>query len=292
MLLDGHKIAHEIQKEIQELLTQATSRPPCLAAILTTKNPGSLTYVSRKVKACHAVGIHSHVFHLEPKNTRELVSFIHKLNEDTSIDGILIQLPLPPHIDLLEILQAVDPKKDVDGFHPLNVGKALMQDPTAFYPCTPLGIQVLLERSNIPIVGQHVVIVGRSNIVGKPLATLLLQNRKNCNATVTVLHSHSKDIPSITRLADILVVAIGHPHYIQADMVREGATVVDVGINRIADTSKERGYRIVGDVDFTAVKPKCRAITPVPGGVGPMTIAMLLQNTVKSFLIHHAHTKT
>ena len=285
MLLDGQKIAQEIQNEIMHTLQENRyPRKPCLAAVLTTKHPTSIAYVSRKVKACKEVGIESQVFHLEPADTQELLAFIDKLNGDPTIDGILIQLPLPPRIHLLDVLQHIDPTKDVDGFHPLNAGKVLLQDPSAFYPCTPLGIKVMLERYHIEVAGSHVVILGRSNIVGKPLATLLMQEGPGCNATVTVAHSRSRHLREITNSADILVVAIGKPKRIGPEMIREGCVVVDVGINKIEDPSSKTGYRIVGDVDFEAVRPKCSAITPVPGGVGPMTIAMLLSNTVRSFL--------
>jgi methylenetetrahydrofolate dehydrogenase (NADP+) / methenyltetrahydrofolate cyclohydrolase len=283
MLLDGHKIAHTIHEEIKNELNRPLSRRPCLACVLTTKHPSSATYVARKVKACHEVGIESQVFHLEPHSTKELLDFIDKLNSDPLVDGILIQLPLPPRIHLLEVLQRVDPLKDVDGFHPLNAGKVLLQDPTAFHPCTPLGIKILLERHEIDIAGKHVVILGRSNIVGKPLATLLMQDAPGCNATVTVAHSRSKNLKEIARSADVLIAAIGKPKKITADWVKEGAVVVDVGINKIEDPSTKSGFRIVGDVDYEEVKAKCFAITPVPGGVGPMTIAMLLKNTLKSY---------
>lgn len=287
MLLDGKKVAQEIHEEVKNELLQLpiNSRRPCLAAVLTTTHPASQAYVNRKIKACQEVGIESQVFHLTPSTTAELLQFIDVLNHDPAIDGILIQLPLPPKIKLLEVLNAIDPAKDVDGFHPLNAGKVLLQDPTAFYPCTPLGIKVLLEKSHIEVRGKHVVILGRSNIVGKPLATLLMQDAPGCNATVTVLHSHSHHLKEIARLADILVSAIGKPHYVGPEMVKEGAVVIDVGINRVDDQASKNGYKIVGDVDFEAVKSKCLAITPVPGGIGPMTIAMLLKNTLKSYLL-------
>jgi methylenetetrahydrofolate dehydrogenase (NADP+) / methenyltetrahydrofolate cyclohydrolase len=289
MLLDGHKIATLIHDEIKEALGAPFPRKPCLAAVLTSQNPASLIYVGRKVKACEHVGIESQVFHLEPQDTKELIAFIQKLNLDPKIDGILIQLPLPRKINLLEVLESIDPTKDVDGFHPLNVGRVLLQDPNAFYPCTPLGIKVLLEKHDIKVEGQHVVIVGRSNIVGKPLAALLLHDAPGCNATVTVAHSHSKNLKEITLSADILVVAIGKPHFIGADMVREGAVVVDVGSSKIGSQGTKSGFRVVGDVAYDSVRHKCSAITPVPGGVGPMTIAMLLKNTLKSFLSHVEH---
>jgi methylenetetrahydrofolate dehydrogenase (NADP+)/methenyltetrahydrofolate cyclohydrolase len=288
MLLEGHPVAKKIYDEIKATIASGTwSRPPCLAAVLTTKNAASQSYVNRKVKACKEVGIDSQVFHIEPSNTEELLHFIDTLNASSAIDGILIQLPLPPRIHLLEVLNRIDPTKDVDGFHPLNAGKVLLQDPTAFYPCTPLGIKELLLHYNIETSGRHVVILGRSNIVGKPLATLLMQEGHGCNATVTVAHSRSRHLRNICMTADILVTAIGKPLHIGPDMVPENCTVVDVGINKIEDSTVQSGFRIVGDVDFHAVRPKCHAITPVPGGVGPMTIAMLLKNTLKSFFLRH-----
>jgi methylenetetrahydrofolate dehydrogenase (NADP+) / methenyltetrahydrofolate cyclohydrolase len=289
MLLDGHKIAKEIHNEIKNSLAAPFPRKPTLACVLTSQNPASLMYVGRKTKACQEVGIQSQVFHLEPQSTKELTDFIQKLNIDPAIDGILIQLPLPRKINLLEVIESIDPAKDVDGFHPLNVGRVLLQDPNAFYPCTPLGIKVLLEKHDVKVEGKHVVIVGRSNIVGKPLAALLLHDAPGCNATVTVAHSHTKNLQEITLSADILVVAIGKPHFIGADNVREGACVVDVGSSKISSSGAKSGFRVVGDVEYEAVRHKCSAITPVPGGVGPMTIAMLLKNTLKSFLHHVSH---
>ncbi len=289
MLLDGHKIAQAIHAEIKDVLQKLAThaRKPCLACVLTTKHPASASYVQRKIKACHEVGIESQVFHLQPHCTKELLDFIDKLNLDPMVDGILIQLPLPPHIHLLEVLEKIDPLKDVDGFHPLNAGKVLLQDPTAFNPCTPLGIKVLLERYEIDITGKHVVILGRSNIVGKPLAALLMQDAPGCNATVTVAHSKSTYLKELTRTADILVAAMGRPKAVEADWVKEGAVVVDVGINRVEALASKSGYKVIGDVDFENVKNKCMAITPVPGGIGPMTIAMLLKNTLKSYYLRN-----
>lgn len=283
MILDGHKIARQIHDDIKNQLQIQLPRPPCLAAVLTTKDPASHAYVNRKIKACNEVGIKSQVFHLEPAHTQDLINLIHTLNRDPEVDGILVQLPLPPRISVLDVIREIDPEKDVDGFHPLNAGKVLIQDPTAFYPCTPLGIKVLLESYKIEVAGRHVVILGRSNIVGKPLATILMQEAPGCNATVTVAHSKSRHLKEIAHSADILVTAIGKPLKIGPEMVKEGAVVIDVGINKIEDSTTKSGYRIVGDVDFENVHSKCSAITPVPGGVGPMTIAMLLKNTLKSF---------
>jgi methylenetetrahydrofolate dehydrogenase (NADP+)/methenyltetrahydrofolate cyclohydrolase len=284
MLLDGTRVASEIYHQMKEALRKPFPRRPCLAAVLTTQNPASHAYVRRKVKACHEVGIESEVHHITPHSTEELLTFLDGLNSDPKIDGILIQLPLPSGINLIDVLSHIDPAKDVDGFHPLNVGRVLLGSPDAFYPCTPLGIKVLLEHYKIEVAGRHLVVVGRSNIVGKPLAAIFMQDKPGCNATVTVAHSKTRDLKEITLSADILVVAMGRPRKISADMVAQGAVIVDVGSNSISDPTTKSGTRVVGDVDFDAVRPKCSAITPVPGGVGPMTVAMLLQNTMKSFL--------
>ncbi|MBS0655499.1 MAG: bifunctional 5,10-methylenetetrahydrofolate dehydrogenase/5,10-methenyltetrahydrofolate cyclohydrolase, partial [Verrucomicrobia bacterium] len=222
---------------------------------------------------------------ITPQTTVDMLTLVDQLNDDDTVDGILIQLPLPDHIESVQVLERIRPAKDVDGFHPVNLGKVLLGKSDAFYPCTPLGIKVLLEQYKIDLKGKHVVIVGRSNIVGKPLAAMLVQNAPGCNATVTVAHSYTQNLKEVTLSADVLVAAIGKPHFITADMVRPGAVVVDVGINKVEDPTKRSGFRLVGDVDYAHVLPKVQAITPVPGGVGPMTIAMLLQNTVKSFFV-------
>jgi methylenetetrahydrofolate dehydrogenase (NADP+)/methenyltetrahydrofolate cyclohydrolase len=241
-------------------------------------------YVRNKIKACEQVGLRSLKILLEAKTSQEEVfRIIDELNADSSVSGILVQLPLPAHLDALTVALRIDPLKDVDGVHPINLGKLLTGETSGYIPCTPLGIQVLLERSGIDVKGKHVVIAGRSNIVGKPLAVLLMQKRKGADATVTVVHSHSEDLQAIAREADVLVAAIGKAHYFTANMVKEGAVVIDVGQNRLEDPSHPKGYRLVGDVDYEAVSHKCRAITPVPGGVGPMTIAMLLNNTVLAY---------
>jgi methylenetetrahydrofolate dehydrogenase (NADP+)/methenyltetrahydrofolate cyclohydrolase len=239
--------------------------------------------VRSKDKKCRELGIHS-VKHELPATTsqEDLLALIGELNADPAIHGILVQSPPPAHIDEAAIVRAIDPAKDVDGFHPVNVAKLALEDPTGFVPCTPLGCQVLLEESGIPVEGAEVVVLGRSMIVGKPMALLLMAKGKAANATVTVAHSRSRDLPSITRRADILVAAIGKPEFVRADHVKDGAVVIDVGINRVDDPTRESGYRVAGDVAFAEVAPKCRAITPVPGGVGPMTIAMLMANTVKA----------
>ncbi len=279
MLIDGKKIAAEIQAEIEKKVSQLPSRKPGLAFILVGENPASQSYVRSKKKACANVGIVSTTIELPATVAQsDLIKQIEEFNRNPEVDGILVQLPLPPHIDEKTITAAIDPAKDVDGFHPVNVGKMLLGEEDGFLPCTPYGIKVLLERAKIPVEGKHVVIVGRSNIVGKPLAAILMQKKPHCNATVTIVHSQSENLHSITRSADILVAAIGRPLFVKTEMIKPEATVIDVGINRLPDG------KIVGDVDFQEVSKKARAITPVPGGIGPMTIAMLLQNTLSSFL--------
>lgn len=284
MIIDGKKIADEIQLEIKEKIQQLTTRSPCLAVVLVGKHPPSQIYVNRKTQACEAAGIHSIKYELPETISEEaLLLKIKELNDDPQVDGILVQLPLPSHINPTRIIHAINPQKDVDGFNPYNVGKALIGETDGFLPCTPLGIKVLLERYAIDISGRHALIIGRSNIVGKPLAALLMQGTPGGNATVTVAHRYSADLKKFCLLADIIIVAIGQPKFIKEDMVKEGAVVIDVGINKINDPSKKSGYQIVGDVDFANVAPKCSFITPVPGGVGPMTIAMLLHNTLLSY---------
>lgn len=283
MILSGKAIADIIQAEIAQVTATLPSAPG-LAVVLIGDHPSSLSYISAKRKACSAVGIQSFLHHFpDTMSEQELLALISHLNLDPQVDGILVQLPLPAHLDSEKVISAIDPKKDVDGFHPVNAGKLLLGQGGGFVPCTPLGIQVLLERSKIEVAGRDVVIVGRSAIVGKPLAALLMQNTPNGNATVTVVHSRTRDLIAHTRRADILVAAIGSPRFIKEEMVKEGAVVVDVGINRVQDSSAASGYRIVGDVDFNQVEKKCLGITPVPKGVGPMTVAMLLHNTLLSY---------
>ncbi len=282
-LLEGTPLANKIQDEIRDTIKKTHARPPKLVAILTTENPASKTYVTRKASACKDVGIESTVLQLAPKDATEIISLINQLNSDNGCDGILLQLPLPSGISSLDIISKIDPSKDVDGFHPINAGKLIQGDFSGFIPCTPLGIKTLLEFYQIPISGKHVVILGRSNIVGKPLASLLMQNAQDLNATVTVAHSKTERLAEICKTADILVAAIGSPKFVKSSMVKPGVVVIDVGVNRIEDPSSEKGFRLVGDVDFNEVSPLASAITPVPKGVGPMTIAMLLQNTVKSW---------
>lgn len=283
ILIDGKKQATAVLDEIQQRLSLLPGRRPGLAFILVGHNPASESYVRAKRKACTKVGILSTLIEL-PANVSqtELLGTIAALNEDPTIDGILIQLPLPRPLSERAVMLAIDPTKDVDGFHPLNMGKLLLGEEGGFIPCTPLGIKTLLGAYQISVSSKRVVIVGRSNIVGKPLAALLVQKREDCNATVTIAHSQSAHLPEITKSADILIAAIGKPRFIRKEMVKPGSVVIDVGINRL-DNGK-----IVGDVDFDAVAPLTSHITPVPGGVGPMTIAMLLQNTFFSYITKDA----
>lgn len=284
MIIDGKRIAEEIQLEIKELIQQSLCRPPCLAVLIVGSHPASQIYVNRKTAACKAVGIASIKCELPfTISEEELIREVEKLNVDPQIDGILVQLPLPPHINSNRVNYHIDPQKDVDGFHPLNVGKMLIGELDGFLPCTPFGIKTLLERTGIEVCGKHALIIGRSNIVGKPMAALLMQSYPGGNATVTVAHRYTKNLKELCLQADLIIVAIGQPKLITADMVKEGVIIVDVGINKIHDSSKKNGYQIVGDVDFVNVAPKCAFITPVPGGVGPMTIAMLLYNTLLSY---------
>lgn len=282
MLIDGKAIADQIQNQIRESVAAIQGRKPCLAVILVGTHAPSQIYVNRKVQACASVGIRSILRQLPATTTeQEILAAIDELNENPEVDGILVQLPLPPHVNPHRINLQIRPDKDIDGFHPMNMGKLLLGESSGFIPCTPLGIKVLLDKSGVDLTGKHALILGRSNIVGKPLAALLMQNKTGGNATVTIAHRHSQDIPTLCRLADLLIVAIGQPQFVTAEMVKEGAVVIDVGINKIEQPPD--GYRLVGDVDFEAVKDKCALITPVPGGVGPMTIAMLLSNTLRSF---------
>jgi methylenetetrahydrofolate dehydrogenase (NADP+) / methenyltetrahydrofolate cyclohydrolase len=284
-LIDGRAAAEKVyvalRREVAELKAKGTL--PGLAVILVGDDPASRAYVRSKDKMCRELGLHSVKLELPASTTQgKLLGRVEELNRDSSVHGILVQSPPPAHIDEGAIVRALDPRKDVDGFHPENVAKLVLADPTGFVPCTPLGVQRLLIESKVEINGAHVVVLGRSLIVGKPLALLLMQKNKDANATVTVVHSRSRDLAEITRSADIIVAAIGRAEFLKADHVREGAVVIDVGINRMEDGASARGYRLVGDVAFDEVSKKARAITPVPGGVGPMTIAMLMANTVKA----------
>lgn len=281
-IIDGKQIAGTIREEVKIKTDALKSKgiTPCLAVILVGGDPASVSYVTGKQKALAEAGMKDRSVRL-PGNTteQELISLIRDLNADKSVHGILVQLPLPRHIDEEKVILAIDPAKDVDGFHPANAGNLLIGKKT-FLPCTPHGIIVLLKRMNIETDGKHAVVIGRSNIVGKPVAILLA--RKDVNATVTICHSGTKNISDITRTADILIAAAGRAKIVTADMVKDGAAVIDVGVNRIADASKKSGLRLVGDVDFENVKEKASFITPVPGGVGPMTIAMLMVNTLEA----------
>jgi methylenetetrahydrofolate dehydrogenase (NADP+) / methenyltetrahydrofolate cyclohydrolase len=282
-ILDGKKTSNDIKDEIAEAvkaLKHEGKKVPHLAAILVGTDGASMTYVNAKVKACERIGFNSTLIDL-PENTSEenLLENIEKLNNDNDIDGFIVQLPLPKHIDEQKVLMAVNPDKDVDGFHPINVGKMTLDLP-GFLSATPFGILELLERYKVETSGANVVIIGRSHIVGRPLSILMSQKRKAGNATVTVAHSRTKNLSEITQKADIIVAALGIPEFLTGDMVKEGVTIIDVGITRVSDESKPRGYRLAGDVHFKSVSEKAAFITPVPGGVGPMTIAMLLQNTL------------
>lgn len=284
MIIQGTRIARAIRGEISKQVKALGGRAPCLAVILVGQDPASEVYVRLKKRDCAFVGIESLSHHL-PEDTEEseLLELIAHLNEAPHCDGILVQLPLPEQIDPRRVIHALDPGKDVDGFHPENMGRLLIGETGGFVPCTPLGVQVLLQRSGISVDGKHVVIVGRSTIVGKPLAALLMQRTEGANATVTIAHRGTQNLADVCRTADILVTAMGRPLMIGADMVKKGAVVVDVGINRVDDPSSHQGYRLVGDVDFDALKNQCSAITPVPGGVGPLTRAMLLHNTLLAY---------
>lgn len=283
-IIDGKKIAETIRAELRPRIDALRARgvTPGLAAVLVGDNPASALYVKMKGQACAEMGLHSVTVRLPADAmTSRLLSEVRQLNEDPTIHGILVQQPLPPQIPTIEAVSTVSPGKDVDCFHPENVGLLLIGTPR-FAPATPVGVVELLLRSGHDPGGKHVVILGRSNIVGKPLAALLVQKAKGANATVTVCHSATRDLRTVTRSADILVAAIGQPEFVTKDMVRPGVVVIDVGINRIPDVTKKQGYRTVGDVKFNEVREVARAITPVPGGVGPMTIAMLLSNTVRA----------
>ena len=282
-VINGRAIAEKVYVDLRREIAELKKRglTPGLAVVLVGDNPASRAYVRSKDKISRELGLHSLKLELPTSTTQEeLLARVEELNRDPAIHGILVQSPPPKQIDEAKIVAALDPRKDVDGFHPLNVAKLALADPTGFVPCTPLGVLRLLKESKIDISGAHAVVLGRSMIVGKPLALLLMQ--KGNDATVTVVHSRTRNIPEVTRSADILIAAIGQPNFVRAEHVRDGAVVVDVGINRVEDATSERGYRLVGDVAFDEVAKKAAAITPAPGGVGPMTIAMLMSNTVKA----------
>lgn len=282
VVIDGKQVAADVRAEVAEKVAELKKKgvAPCLAVILVGENPASVSYVTGKQKALAEVGMTDRSVHL-PESTTEadLLKLIDELNKDDSVHGILVQLPLPKHINEEKVIMAISPEKDVDGFHPVSVGNLMIGRP-GFLPCTPHGIIVLLKKAGIETSGKHAVVIGRSNIVGKPVSILLA--RKDVNCTVTMCHTGTKNMAEITRQADIIVVASGHPHTLTGDMVKEGAVVIDVGVNRIPDSSKKSGFRLIGDCDFDDLKEKTSFITPVPGGVGPMTIAMLMQNTLES----------
>ena len=284
-LLEGAPLADAIRAEVAEEVKVLKARgiTPGLCAVLVGEDPASQTYVASKGKATEEAGMYSRTIRLPATASEaELLKLLDELNADPKIHGILCQLPLPKHIHTEIVLNRVDPNKDVDGFHPINVGKLVLGDPTAFRPATPYGVQQMLIRSGIETKGAHAVVIGRSTLVGKPMANLLIQSGPGGDATVTVSHSRSKDLPAIARTADILIVAIGKPEFVKGDWIKPGATVIDVGINRIEDASKKSGHRLVGDVAFNEAKEVAGAITPVPGGVGRMTIAMLMANTLQA----------
>lgn len=279
-LIDGNAIAKDIIAELTEKVSQLKQDKPTVAFIRVGEDPASVSYVNKKQQTAAKIGIHTQLHVLEENvNPAELDALIDQLNADPEINGILIQAPLPAHLDENACFNRVDPHKDVDGFSTLNLGKLCQEDPGGFVACTPAGIVELIKRSHIETAGKHVVVLGRSQIVGKPAALLFMRKALPGNATVTVCHSHTQKLEQITRQADILIAAIGRPHFVTESMVQPGAVVIDVGVNRIPDSTKRSGFRLVGDVDFETVAPKSAHITPVPGGVGPMTVAMLMQNT-------------
>ena len=284
-LIDGNAIAKSIRQEAAVEVAKLVARgiKPGLAVVLVGDDPASEVYVRNKGRACDEAGMHSVTINMPATTTQqELLAQVERLNEDPAIHGILVQMPLPKHLDAEVVIRSILPAKDVDGFHPVNVGKNLIGERDGFVPCTPAGVQEMLARSGTQTKGKECVIVGRSNIVGKPMMALMVQNGPNANATVTVCHSATRDLKEHTLRADILIVAAGKANMVTGDMVKEGAVVIDVGINRIEDSSTKSGYRLVGDVDFASARERASKITPVPGGVGPMTIAMLLKNTVRA----------
>lgn len=283
MNIDGKKVAEDVLAEcVEEIKALAQIGViPGLAVVLVGEDPASQVYVNSKVRKCETLGVYSRKIVLPTETSQdELMGVVRELNADDAIHGILVQSPPPPHIDEAAVVRVIDPRKDVDGFHPENVAKLVMEDPTGFVPCTPAGCMRLIAAAGVETSGAEAVVVGRSMIVGKPMANLLVA--KGSDATVTIAHSRTRDLAAVCRRADILVAAVGRPEMITSDFVKEGAVVIDVGINRVEDASKKRGYRLTGDVAFEDVAPKCRAITPVPGGVGPMTIALLISNTIKA----------
>ena len=283
-LIDGNAIAESIIEELTQEVSALLGKKPVIAVIRVGEDPASVSYVRKKEKTAARIGIGSRM-HILPEDVSkaDLFAQIDALNTDPEVSGILIQAPLPSHIDETETFNRVLPGKDVDGFNTVNIGKLCQEDSSGFVACTPAGIVQLIKRSGIETEGKHVVVLGRSQIVGKPAALLMMQKACPGNATVTVCHSRTADLPSITRQADVLIAAIGRPNFVTEDMVKDGVNVIDVGINRVEDASRKSGYRLVGDVEFDTVSPKCAHITPVPGGVGPMTVAMLMYNTLSAF---------
>ena len=284
-VLDGKALAGLIKNEVAEQVRSHTAignRAPHLVAVLVGDHPASASYVRNKVRSCEAVGFRSTIERLDKSASQdEVIALVRRLNADDAVDGFIVQLPLPPHIDEQAVNLAIDPRKDVDGFHPVNFGR-MAQGLDAYLPATPYGILQLLERYDVETAGKHAVVLGRSNIVGTPISILLSRKSRTGNATVTLTHSRTRDLPDVLRTADILVAAIGSPAYVTADMVKPGAVVVDVGINRVDDDTRKRGYRLVGDVDYAGVSAVASAMTPVPGGVGPMTVVSLIQNTLRA----------
>ena len=288
-LIDGNQIATALIAELKAEVATFTGRKPCLTLVRVGDDPASVSYVKKKEKTAAEIGVTSRII-LPPVTITqaELFALIDGLNADPTVDGILVQSPLPKHLDEVAVFRRVSPAKDVDGFNTLNLGKVAQEDDTGFVSCTPAGIMELLARSGTDLKGKHVVVLGRSLIVGKPIALLALQKRAGANATVTICHSGTTNLPALTRQADVLIAAIGRPEFVTADMVKPGAVVIDVGINRVPDATKKTGYRLTGDVHFPTVAPLCAMITPVPGGVGPMTVALLMKNTVKAFHLRTA----
>ncbi len=288
-LIDGNQIAADIVAELKAQVSGLPGRKPCIALVRVGEDPASVSYVKKKEKTAAEIGIESRII-LPPATITqaELEKLIDDLNADPAVDGILVQSPLPKHLDEAAAFRRLAAHKDVDGFHTLNIGKVAQEDDTGFVACTPAGIMELLARSGTDLKGKHVVVLGRSLIVGKPVALLALQKKAGANGTVTICHSGTKDVASLTRQADVLIAAIGRAEFVTADMVKPGAVVIDVGINRVPDPSKKTGYRLTGDVHFPTVAPLTSKVTPVPGGVGPMTVAMLMKNTLKAFRQNHA----